>query len=214
MNKKFNIEYRSNSLVIERLTDDYELEDLYEALGDIDIIECNEISYDGESILVDSSRGVFRLTNMSIRELHISTTVSLVKESSLLNYVNLSNPDTRSFLAWYYSTTTGHGDENKEQEQAIKTMFEEEGWVCTDPDQMQFRYEVHEGEEYEFVQRDVYPDGLQVWHRECYTYSDEDYSDIMNACLSFRYSAEQIDKWMSEGEEIPLMLECLFELNI
>jgi 3-oxoacyl-[acyl-carrier-protein] synthase III len=43
----------------------------------------------------------------------------------------------------------------------------------------------------------------------------EDYGwfEIVDACGSFGYDAKTVDKWITMGEEIPLILECIFELN-
>ena len=44
-------------------------------------------------------------------------------------------------------------------------------------------------------------------------YNDYSWNEIISACESFGYDANTIDKWITEGEEIALMLECLFELE-
>lgn len=41
----------------------------------------------------------------------------------------------------------------------------------------------------------------------------DDYSwwQITDACKPFGYSAMQVDKWLTKGEELELVAECIFE---
>ena len=211
MEKKFDISYLGENIIVNVLNKDWEIEDFYEELGDIDIVECNEIAYSGESILVDSARDVFEVPNSVFYKLRNEGRDVILKVSSLVDYVDLDKPETRRFLAWYFATTTGHRDEIKEQDDAIKIMFEQAGWDCTDPDNLQFRLEIEADEEYRFCQRTLFPDKSQQWVFDEYKYSEIEHVELMEACKNFGYTHQQIDRWICEGEEIPLMLECLFE---
>ena len=42
---------------------------------------------------------------------------------------------------------------------------------------------------------------------------DYDWFEKVDACEAFGYSAEEVDKWITEGEEQPLITECIFELS-
>lgn len=42
---------------------------------------------------------------------------------------------------------------------------------------------------------------------------DYDWWEIVDACGTFGYTPAQVDKWLTEGEETELILECLFELE-
>ena len=213
MKKKFNITYQGEDIRIRVLDKEWELEDLYSELGDLDIVECNEIGSDGLSTLIDSKRNVYIIYNIPLSALKFYGVTTICKVAHLIDYINLNLKSHRDFLAWYYSTARGYGDELTQQDKAIKLMFEEAGWVCTDPGTMQFRSTIVEDEEYRFYQRTVYPDGYQDWVTDTYKFSEERYEDLMQSCLSFGYEYEDIDSWIRERKEIDLMLECLFELQ-
>lgn len=209
--EKFDISYLGSNIVINVKDDNWELEDLYEQLGDIDIVECNEISYTGESILVDSARNVYLLSTSCMSDIRNHSGTVLCLHNNLVDYVDLNKYETRKFLAWYFATTTGHGNEEQEQREAIKLMFENVDWVCTDPDTMQFRKELIPGKEYRFVQCNKYPDGTQNWVFDEYDIDEEEVETLVDACASFGYSKEDVEKWISLGESTDLILECLFE---
>jgi len=211
--EKFEIEYLGSNIVIVPNSINNDPEDIYEALGEIDIVECNEISYGGESILVDSTRSIYRLTTSNLKKLMQGESAVLIKDSTLADYVDLNVPGTRQFLAWYFGTTTGHRDHKREEEQAIRMLFEEQGWVCTDPDTMQFRLELIPNKEYRFVQRNLYPDGSQIWVFDEYNIDEEEIETLIDACSSFGYSKEDVEKWISLGESTDLILECIFEIR-
>ena len=90
-----------------------------------------------------------------------------------------------------------------------------DGWVITDPSCNQLRKEIIEDNVYLFREdRIINPETkeTELFESEL-TYNDLDYSELMDACLTFGYDIKRIDKWLTEGEEIPLMLECVFELD-
>lgn len=80
-------------------------------------------------------------------------------------------------------------------------------WVITDASCNQRRLEVIENEEYIFQEE---RDG-KIFEMTL-KYSEFSRYQLVNACEPFGYEAEQVDKWITEGEEIPLMLECVFEM--
>jgi hypothetical protein len=88
-------------------------------------------------------------------------------------------------------------------------------WILTDPSCNQMRKTVVEGKIYLFKEDRI----INPKTKETNTYESEmnisDYNkhEIISACKSFGYSDIQIDKWISEGKEIELILECLFELE-
>ena len=92
--------------------------------------------------------------------------------------------------------------------------LEKEGWVQTDGSTNQYYKEVIEGEVYIFCEdRVINPEtNEKITVINEMIYDDYDWNEIVSACEGFGYSAEQIDKWITEGEEIPLMLECIFEM--
>ena len=92
--------------------------------------------------------------------------------------------------------------------------LEKEGWVQTDGSTNQYYKEVIEGEIYIFREdRVINPEtNEKITVINEMVYDDYDWHEIVSACEGFGYSAKQIDKWITEGEEIPLMLECVFEM--
>lgn len=90
-----------------------------------------------------------------------------------------------------------------------------DGWIMTDPSCNQMRKEIIEDEKYAFredriinpltKETGVYEDEL--------SYDDYNWGELVDACVTFGYSVKQIDKWITEGEEIALMLECIFEMS-
>lgn len=82
------------------------------------------------------------------------------------------------------------------------------GWVETDIDTKQYRKEIVEDQIYLFREER----NGEVFEK-LMNYDTYGYDEILSACLSFGYTAKQVDAWMTEGEEVPLMLECLFELE-
>jgi len=90
-----------------------------------------------------------------------------------------------------------------------------EGWIMTDASFNQMRKEIEEDRIYAFREdRLINPKTREtaVFEAEL-NYDDYDWWQKVNACEAFGYTAKQIDKWITEGEEIPLMLECIFELS-
>jgi len=90
-----------------------------------------------------------------------------------------------------------------------------DGWIVTDPSCNQMRKEIVESQIYLFREdRIINPITKEtgVFESEM-NYDDYDWFEIVSACEAFGYSAKQIDKWITEGEEIELILECLFELE-
>lgn len=87
-------------------------------------------------------------------------------------------------------------------------------WIVTDPSCNQMRLTIIEDEEYIFREdRVINPEtGEKEIFQRRIKYSQLTWGEIVNACETFGYNANQVDKWMTEGEEIPLMLECVFEL--
>jgi hypothetical protein len=90
------------------------------------------------------------------------------------------------------------------------------GWVMTDPSCNQLRKTVVEDGIYKF-REDRWIDPItkeSVVFEKTLIYGDYSWAELVNSCETFGYTAKQIDKWITEGEEIPLMLECIFELSV
>ena len=86
-------------------------------------------------------------------------------------------------------------------------------WVITDPSCNQRMKEIKEDRIYEFEEdRIIDPvTGKKEKFNAVLDYEDYDWFELVDACAPFGYMTEQVDKWITEGEEIPLMLECIFE---
>lgn len=87
-------------------------------------------------------------------------------------------------------------------------------WTCTDPSCNQWRHDISETEFYFREDRIINPETEETETYEA-TIDLDDYSwwDIVEACEPFGYTPEQVDKWMTEGEELALIAECIFELD-
>ena len=94
-------------------------------------------------------------------------------------------------------------------------MCEDSEWVQTDPSCNQYRKDISETCFIFKEDRVVNPETgeTEVFESEI---DLEDYSwfKIIEACGSFGYDAKQVDRWLTEGEEFPLIAECLFELEM
>ncbi|MDZ7785967.1 MAG: hypothetical protein U5L95_02490 [Candidatus Saccharibacteria bacterium] len=94
--------------------------------------------------------------------------------------------------------------------------LEQDGWVVTDPSCNQMRKEIIEDKTYAFREDrciDPLTGETEVFEQEM-DYDDYSYREILDACMAYGYTMKQIDKWITEGEEIELMLECVFELEV
>jgi hypothetical protein len=59
----------------------------------------------------------------------------------------------------------------------------------------------------------MYPDGSQIWVFDEYNIDEEEIETLIDACSSFGYSKEDVEKWISLGESTDLILECIFEIR-
>lgn len=86
-------------------------------------------------------------------------------------------------------------------------------WIVTDPSCNQMRLCIIEDQIYAFKEdRIINPETNETESFQAtLDYNDYTWSELVNACKPFGYSAKQVDKWITEGEEIELMLECIFE---
>ena len=96
----------------------------------------------------------------------------------------------------------------------IKALIDE-GWEITDPSCNQMRKEIVEDKIYSFREnRIINPITKETKvFEETLNYYDYSWFELVEACEAFGYNAKTIDKWITAGEEIPLMLECIFELD-
>ncbi len=89
-----------------------------------------------------------------------------------------------------------------------------EGWVVTDEDSAQLMKEIVKNEIYLFREDrliDPSTGETEVFEEEM-RWEDYPYADIMEACSPFGYGSHEINKWIITEENIPLMLECIFEM--
>jgi hypothetical protein len=95
----------------------------------------------------------------------------------------------------------------------IKKLLKD-GWEITDPSCNQMRKQIKEDEIYSFREdRIINPKTKEkIIFKKTLYYDNYTYSYLMKCCEAFGYETTVIDKWITEGEEIPLMLECVFEL--
>ena len=87
-------------------------------------------------------------------------------------------------------------------------------WIITDPDTNQM-YKRLNDDTYLFREDriiDPITGETETFELEM-SLDNYDWWEIIEACKTFGYSAEQVDKWLAEREELELILECLFELE-
>ncbi len=88
-------------------------------------------------------------------------------------------------------------------------------WELTDPSCEQYRKEIIPDQLYIFKENrivDPITKKTEVFELTM-CYDDYDYFEIIGACITFGYTEKQVSQWIGSGDEIPLMLECLFELE-
>ncbi|WP_304065576.1 hypothetical protein [Pedobacter glucosidilyticus] len=73
--------------------------ELFDFLGDFDIITANEI---GQDVIV-MSEIVFMFSNFDEGRLKRESCIELEAISSLKEFVDAENPEHREFLEWYYN---------------------------------------------------------------------------------------------------------------
>lgn len=91
------------SIEIDKNTGNLLYENILEALGDIDIVTCNEINEGEYDMLVDSEENIFFLQSKQFSELKKTGKTELVKHSTLKDNINLDNEYHKKFLTWYYN---------------------------------------------------------------------------------------------------------------
>lgn len=95
-----------------------------------------------------------------------------------------------------------------------KTIVEDFSWVLTNIEFNQFRKDVDIENNVFFFREDRI---INPETNEKETFEDticvNDYSliDIVEICMSYGYSEKQIKKWVSNGEELQLIAQCIFE---
>ena len=87
-----NIEFKTGFLLYENVLD---------ALGDIDIVTCNEINGNEPDMLIDSDRNIFFLQTKEISELKNNGSTELVLDSTLDENIDTNNKNHVDFIKWY-----------------------------------------------------------------------------------------------------------------
>jgi len=92
--------------------------------------------------------------------------------------------------------------------------IDEIDWICTDPSCNQYRKDVTETIFMFKEDRIINPvtKETEVFEMEI-NIDDYTWEEIIDSCNAFGYTATQVDKWLTEGEEFALIAECLFELE-
>lgn len=223
MDKKpqIDITYLGSNLNIDISSNkDLDIELIYEALGDMDIVECNEINGNQHhgGLWIDSDRNVFFLSDSIIQKLRDYGKGCLIKQGNMADYVNTSQQAHLDFLLWYFGMD--------DIQDAVQMMYDQCGWVVTDIDTFQAYKDLMtnhiEGETFLFRENRYRPNigdsednEREQWMCEQeIDYTKLTWQEIIDACEQFGYSATQVDKWITEGDETALICECYFEVEI
>lgn len=89
-----------------------------------------------------------------------------------------------------------------------------DGWVQTDASSNQYRKNITDSIFLFREDRIINPITKEkiVYESEI-NIDDYSWDDIISDCEAFGYKAKQVDKWLTEGEELELIAECIFELE-
>ena len=89
------------------------------------------------------------------------------------------------------------------------------GWVCTDPDTKQYRLEITPNIEYEFREERLLHPERKTTYIYYSTMNINNYSgtEVLRACAAFGYHPGDVVHWALKRLNIPLILECLFEME-
>jgi hypothetical protein len=105
--------------------------------------------------------------------------------------------------------------ENEDDYVETESMDEFREWIITDPNCDQMYCELIPGDMYKFREnREINPVTHETaLYETTLSYEDYDEAEIIDACDTFGYTADEVKEWIAKGENIPLILECIFELS-
>jgi hypothetical protein len=188
------------------------IEHINEALSDEDFAECNQINptMDRGNLwisggLMGVTAQVFFLGNREIIQLKENGKTTLQQGGGLEEYIDTTKENDIDFLKWFYSTN--------DTQEAVQMLYEDCGWEVTDLDTYQARKELEKGVKYLFREhREVEPGVHKLYESEM-NINDHDEEEILDACETYGYQREYVKTWLGDKDEVPLILECLFELE-
>lgn len=159
----------------------------------------NKGEYNGECNRTACSNTGAVYFNHSTRKHYCRSCASLINDANRLDAIRLYGHDLCLLVS---------------EDEHLYDVLTQEGWVQTDASTNQYYKEIEEGEVYLFREdRVVNPEtNEKVRVTNEMIYSDYSWEEIVDACEAFGYDAKQVDKWITAGEEIPLILECIFEM--
>jgi len=96
----------------------------------------------------------------------------------------------------------------------FRNKMEADGWVQTDGSTNQYRKDISETKFLFREDRIIDPitKETEVYESEI-DIDDYTWGAIISDCEAFGYTAKEVDKWLTEGEELALIAECIFELE-
>jgi len=92
--------------------------------------------------------------------------------------------------------------------------LEAQGWICTDPDCIQYM-RVIDSHKFEFMEdrvSDPLTGATEVYYAEI-DLNEYSIEDILSDCASFGYGAEEVKTWLHFETELALIAECIFEMS-
>lgn len=194
------------------------IELIEEALGNVDFLEVNEFNgnmHHGGLWVNGLDKSCFIFRNQDIISLKESGKAEFDLDTDLTDYVDTDSADHMKSLMWYYNT--------EDIQDAVQQMYDDCGWVVTDIDNFQAYKELEKDELYKFRQNeskdlDECTDeelGDEKMVETTLRYSVIPKNELVKSCKEFGYDIKEICGWMGDGEDrnIPLVLECYFEMN-
>jgi hypothetical protein len=96
----------------------------------------------------------------------------------------------------------------------FRNKMEADGWIQTDGSTNQYRKDISETKFLFREDRIIDPvtKETEVYESEI-DIDDYTWGEIISDCEAFGYTAKEVDKWLTEGEELALIAECIFELE-
>jgi hypothetical protein len=197
------IEVDTNNLLIEHIN---------EVLSDNDFAETNNINptMDRGNMFISGglmgvTAQVYFLGNREIIQLKENGKTTLQMGGGFEEYIDTSEVEHIDFLKWFYY--------NNDVQEVVQAFYEDCGWEVTDIDNFQARKELEKGVKYLFREhREVGP-GVYVMYESEMNINDHNEEEIIDACGTYGYEKDCVKKWLGDKDEIPLILECLFELE-
>lgn len=133
---------------------------------------------------------------------------AVIKQIDAIKYISLSEANEMIKMNLYHTyviPSLYNGE----------VVYEDEQWTCTDDDSNQWRKDISDNVFYFFECRNPKPEtGESVGYEATIDLDDYSWHEKVDACEAYGHSAEEVDKWITQGDEQALIAECIFEMDV